>query len=236
MHDHHSPGRRELLLVTPPAGLPISLVQAKQQLRIEHDDDDDYITGILIPAAVAYLDPGGGGNLGRALVRQQWQLSLDRFPGGGVWPLYDEAPYSRGISDRLAIHLDYPPLISVDTVQYVDQSGAPQTLAPSAYQVTGIGTRQKARLAPPPGQTWPITLVGELDAVQVTYTCGHAPSDDTPPDYGANVEPAIRHAMLLMISHLYENRDAVVVSDRRGLVTALPLGFDALLANHRVQF
>jgi hypothetical protein len=63
--------------VIEPPGEVISLVDAKKHLRVDHGDDDDYITG-LVAAAVAWLD-GPAGWLGRALGVQTLELVTDRF-------------------------------------------------------------------------------------------------------------------------------------------------------------
>lgn len=50
--------------------------------------------------------------------------------------------------------------------------------------------------------------------------------------YAADAVPApIRHAILLMVGHLYENRMAVTAATHIG---AMPLGVDALLSPYRV--
>ncbi len=57
-------------LVTPPSDAVVSLSEAKEHLRISHDDEDGLIAG-LIDAATVYLD-GLDGVLGRALGPQTW--------------------------------------------------------------------------------------------------------------------------------------------------------------------
>ena len=47
-----------LELVTPPLAQPVSLAEAKSQLRVEHNDDDTIISR-LIGVAVAYVDATG---------------------------------------------------------------------------------------------------------------------------------------------------------------------------------
>jgi len=230
-HDFHSSGRRELTLVTAPTALPITLAQAKQQLRVDFTDDDDFIGNQLIPAVVGFLDPGAaGGYLGMALCQQQWKLTLDRFPGAGLYQRWSYPPFHYPISEQLAIDLPYPPLISVDSLKYIDDSGTLQTMDPSLYQVTAIkANKQKGRIAPAPATIWPLTLIGKLDAVQITYTCGFANVTDIP--------WPIKHAMMLLVSHFYENRDAAFIAERsRAAVVELPIGVDALLANYRVHY
>lgn len=65
-------------LVTAPAAEPLSLVDAKRFLRVEHSDDDAVITA-LVSAARSHVEA-----LTRnALMVQTWRLVLDRWPDGG---------------------------------------------------------------------------------------------------------------------------------------------------------
>ena len=108
-----------------PAELPVSLDEAKQYCRVEHDDENLLIESLIV-AAVDYLD-GPSGILGRAIIEQQWLLELDAWPS------------------RLALPIEP---VSTVTVQYLDKLGAETDVpenqlviidAPSAR--TGVGRR-----------------------------------------------------------------------------------------------
>jgi uncharacterized phiE125 gp8 family phage protein len=65
-------------LLTAPAVEPLSLVDAKRFLRVEHGDDDAIIAS-LVSAARNHVEA-----LTRnALIVQTWRLVLDRWPDGG---------------------------------------------------------------------------------------------------------------------------------------------------------
>lgn len=65
-------------LLTAPAAEPLSLVDAKRFLRVEHGDDDAIISS-LVSAARNHVEA-----LTRsALIAQTWRLVLDRWPDGG---------------------------------------------------------------------------------------------------------------------------------------------------------
>lgn len=66
------------ILLTPPAVEPVPLADAKAYLRVEHDADDDVITG-LIAAARAQIEA----QTRRALITQAWQLRRDSWPRDG---------------------------------------------------------------------------------------------------------------------------------------------------------
>jgi uncharacterized phiE125 gp8 family phage protein len=63
--------------VAGPEAQPVTRGEAKAHLRIETDEDDALIDG-LIETATAHFD-GWTGVLGRCLVTQTWRLKLDRF-------------------------------------------------------------------------------------------------------------------------------------------------------------
>ncbi|MGB6119246.1 MAG: head-tail connector protein [Mesorhizobium sp.] len=58
-----------------PAAEPVTLADAKAQLRIGHNSEDEFIAG-LIRAARAEVEA----QTGMALIDQSWRLALDRWP------------------------------------------------------------------------------------------------------------------------------------------------------------
>lgn len=74
------------------------------------------------------------------------------------------------------------------------------------------------------GKSWPSTTLRPANAVCVTFVAGYG-------DDSTDVPQKFRSAMLLLIGHLYENREAVVT----GVVpTKVPIGVEALLWQDRV--
>jgi uncharacterized phiE125 gp8 family phage protein len=138
-----------LILITPPAALPISLAEAKAGARLDGlDEADDALVAGYIRTAVDHLD-GADGILGRCLIRQTWRLALDCFPA--------------------VIELPLPPLAEVISVEYTNPAGAQQTLDPADYTVAGIGSDGSIR--PALGKSWPATRVVP-EAVQITFAAG----------------------------------------------------------------
>lgn len=135
-----------LTRLTPPAALPVSLLEAKAFLRVDGSDDDTLISS-LIAAAVASLD-GERGDLGRCLVSQTWRLDLDAFPR------------------RMAIEIPLPPMIEVVSVAYTASDGAAVTMPTDDFTVVGAGSYGFARIAPTSG-LWPVGT-----AVTVTFRAG----------------------------------------------------------------
>ena len=171
-----------LTLQSAPAAHPVSLADAKAHLNVDHDEDDDLITACL-DAAVGHLD-GVAGVLGRALVTQTWDQSIDDFPYGDDLPLF------------------LAPVTSVTSVTYRDMAGDTQTLTADAYML-----RQRHGLTwvhLKDGYTWPETD-DEPNAVTVRFVAGYGDDEDVP--------GPLRAAIKLHIGHLYENREAVNVGN-----------------------
>lgn len=209
--------RSSLTLVTPTTVALLSTVEAKAHLRVDGSDDDTLID-TLVATATSLLD-GRDGRLGRALVSQQWELRLDGFG----WPAWSPGwrPFHR---DRIILPL--APLLTVDSVKYIDTDGVLQTVASSVYQVVSGGAR-RAELVPAYAQAW-LTPRAEPDCVRVTFTAGYGAE-------AANVPQPIRQAALMLIGSWYEQRENSVV-DFRAAVAELPDGVERLLAPYALSW
>lgn len=147
-----------LVTVTPPAVEPVTLDEAKLQLRVEVADDDTLINRLLAVArqlCEAYH--------GRAYVTRTLRLELDRFPAVGI------------------ILLPYPPAQSVGSVKYDNSAGVEVTLEATAYYLDAAA--EPARLAPAPGTTWPSTQAGKAGAVRIVYDAGYGDAAADVPEY-----------------------------------------------------
>lgn len=108
--------------------------------------------------------------------------------------------------------LPYGPVIGITSIKYVDPAGVEQTLDPAAYQLVGEG------LAPAPSASWP-QVRGDAEGVRIQYEAGFEP-----------VPPAVRQAILLLVSTWFRNRSAVITGT---IVSDMPHGVAALLAPFR---
>jgi len=209
-------------LITPPAIEPVTLEQAKSQLRVDFSQDDSLITA-LISAAREYVEQ----NLNRAIYNQTYVLSLDQF-NYGDWrstiPTERRNPLRfSSLWESMALRLPMPRLVLVTSITYLDTTGTQQTLDPSTYVVDNAS--QPARIVPALDLTWPTTDYYIPGSVQVTYVAGSY-GDGTTVD---NCPQTIKQAILLMVGHLYNNREAT--SEAR--LSAIPLGVDALLSPYK---
>lgn len=140
---------------TQPAALAVSLAAVKETLRIMPADTSLDLTISLWCRGVI---EDAEHELGRSLVTQGWRLTLDEFPD--------------------ALRLDYPPLISVQSVTYYDANDVLQTLDPADYLVDNV--TEPGYVVPGRGKAWPDTS-DRVNAVMVDYTAGYGVSDASVP-------------------------------------------------------
>ena len=196
-----------LTLTTPAAQPALAIEDARAHLRTA-SSEDPYLEG-LIAVATAWVEAW----LGRALVNRTYTYKLDAFPGQLG---YDDAPRCDSLYELM---LPYPPLASVTSVAYKDFANATQTLSTSVYEVDGAPTPGRLRLKV--GQDWPGVLDHPL-SVTIVYVAGYGASD-------ALVPTGIRHALRLLVGHLYEHREA----SSPLTVHSVPYGIEALLMPYR---
>jgi len=144
----------------------------------------------------------GHGALGRSMISQGWAQRM-QYPNGRV-PL------------RMS------PVTALTAVKYFDTDNAPQTATLADYRL--FAGKEWAYVEPIVGSAWP-TAFDSPDAVTLEFTAGFGSTpDDVPAD--------LRHALLLLISHWYQNREA----STEATVKEIPMGFDMLLSAHRVSW
>jgi uncharacterized phiE125 gp8 family phage protein len=196
-----------LQLITPPALEPISILEARAHCRIDTAEDDGLLAGYII-AARRHCET----HLERVLITQTWDATYD-----WGWPREYEA---HGYWLRYVIRPPIQPLQSVTSITYVDTAGVSQTLGTSLY-VVHAGKDRVGYVDLAHGQSWPEVRC-QTDAITMRFVAGYGsiPSD---------VDEPIRQAMLLLIGHWYENREASIVGTS---AVELPLGVRALLAPH----
>jgi uncharacterized phiE125 gp8 family phage protein len=189
------------VLVTPPAVQPVTLAEAKLHLRIEADvNEEDALVQSLIAAATAHFD-GWSGTLGRCLINQTWSVPFGSWPSDGLMRL----PF---------------PNISSPVVTYRDINNATQTVSGSLVFTYADHLGTTLRLSDT--FTYPPLFDDTATPITVQFTAGYGAT-------GIDVPAPIRQAMLLLIGHLYQNREAAI----SGGMAQLPLGIAALVAPYR---
>lgn len=140
------------MLIPVTAAAPIvTLADAKAHLRVDHGDDDAYITSLIGVASTAVAE-----RLERTLGLREWDLRLD----------------SEDVRTGFDIRLPGPPLVEVVSVKFLDTDGAENTYDSANYRVFGIGTPQGGGIRLKSGAVWPSLMTGP-EAVTVRYRAGY---------------------------------------------------------------
>ena len=135
---------------------------------------------------------------GRAYLQQELVLHLERWPSGR------------------SIRLPRPPLAEVVSVEYTRADRTIATLDPAIYLVQA--ELEPGGLVLVPEASWPSDALMPGLPIRVTYRAGAEQPDQ--------VSQRARQAMLLLIGHWYESREAVVIG---ATSRALEFSVEALL-------
>lgn len=128
-------------------------------------------------------------------------------------------------TETWAASLDYPrdrvnlpksPVQSLVSISYYDEAGVSQTATLSDFYLFKDGDR--ASVVPKDGKAFP-QLQNRDDALTIQFVAGYTA-----------LPPALRHAILLTIGHLYDNRSAV----SEGAMMEVPLAVQSLVGVHKL--
>jgi uncharacterized phiE125 gp8 family phage protein len=134
---------------------PVSLSEAKNQLRLDTASHDALVSG-LIKAARQKLE-----NLtGQAFVSQTWDMFLDAFPGCAE------------------LELPFPPLQTVTGVYYTPDGSVEATFAASNYEVDVAS--QPGRIVLKSSVSWPSNTLKVANGVRVRFVCGYGAAAAVP--------------------------------------------------------
>lgn len=209
--------RPQYSIVTQPAAEPITLSEASAHLRVDSADDATYITD-LIPVAREYIESVTG-RVSNAttfrLIAHSWQ---DLFaPAEYRTPCYIDPKYGlAGLTLYKIIPLFRTPLISISSVKYYAPDDAALT--------TMSGSDYRAITGAEPGL---LQIVGDLpsiddrpDAIQIEFVAGASGSTSA----------TDKHAIKLLVGHLYENRMPIAFSSCHDI----PFTLQTLIQNQKI--
>lgn len=184
-------------VVTPQTIEPLTLAEAKTQLRVLSTNEDDLITALIV-AAREYAE----NFTGRALITRTLDYSIDAFPAAKIL-------------------IPIAPISSVVSVKYVDGNGSVQTWDATKY-VTDL-TKGFGEISLAFGETFP-TARSIANAITIRINAGYGANADSVPQ-------SIKQAMLMLISHWFDNRAGIAVGVQ---VAEMPLAVEHLLWSHRM--
>jgi uncharacterized phiE125 gp8 family phage protein len=181
-------------LITPATAEPVTLEEAREQLRrTDTHEDDAYITA-LIKAATELVEQ----NTGRSLIDTKWMLTLRDFPCSGT------------------IMLSRSPLLEVQSVSYYDTNGKAQVLTEGTEYFVGLGEPYTVEAV---DGRWPATQC-RPDAVQVVFRAGYVDMTGSPAPDG-EVPSIAKLAIKQLVSNWFENREPVVTGM---ISSTIPIG------------
>jgi len=188
-----------LTKLTDPTTLAVARSDVKDHLRIEQDEVDyDNDVDELIYAAMAYVME----ETHHTLITTQYTAKWDSFPGD-------------------ILKIPAWPIISIDSIQYIDTDGATQTLSPALYRTELV--QCPATIRPAIDDDWPDTLADAIDSVTVTFTAGYGAA-------ATDVPYMFRSMIKLLVGHWFKHREAIGSSN-----TPIKLAFNALRDQVRVN-
>jgi len=214
---------RSLVRDTQPVVEPVSLADAKLHLRIDNEDDDTLIQALIATArqwAEDYCD--------RTFVLTRWAMRTDSFYGQVGSPAQfglrsdgNNIEGRQGTVPNMDVELPRPPMSQVTGYTAVDVtytptvSGTTATLSSTEYRVDYNQTPGAVR--PLYGKTWPSHLMDQ-NSVTIKWWAGYGAD-------GKSVPPQVKSAVLMIVSHLWSNRDAA----QETALSEVPFGVKALL-------
>lgn len=191
-------------LTVAPALEPVSLVEAKAHCRVEIDADDALFSSMITRARRQVEELTG-----RALISQTWTATLDRWSDElqavDAFPFYTSPTHRR-------VKLRPAPVASITSL-VVDGV----TITAGNYALRGNELWIKPDVADSTAD-----LGGGIVA---TFVAGYGAA-------ATDVPESLRLAMLMLIAHFYENREATSPAGIYHQVT--PFGFENLITPYRV--
>lgn len=144
----------------------------------------------------------------RAFVTQTWKVVLDEFPDGNE-----------------PIVLPKPPLRAVNSVKYTTDDGTTSTFAASNYIVDTDS--EPGRVEVKRNNNWPTETLQTANGVEVEFDAGYGGQSDVP--------QRIKQAILLLVAHWYENREAVTSGQENRVPREVERALGDLVTQNRVR-
>lgn len=186
----------------------VSLAEAKEQLRIEDTVfAHDAALRRYIKAAHNFAEKING----RCLVQTTFDYWLDRFPAGDF------------------IELPKPPLQSVTSVSYTDWESSTSTLTANTDYVVDSDS-EPGRIVLAYDKTWPTDELHPKNPIKIRYVGGYT-AGSSPVDYRENIPEEIRIAILMLVGHWFNNREATIAGVN---IQSVPMGVIDMLTMEKI--
>lgn len=137
-----------------PTESPVLLRELKDSARIDGEDEDDLIDGLIASAAKTVEEM-----CGRSLMPQTWDLKL------------------YGVTGDEKVRLKSAPVSSISAISYQDETDTTQTMDTANFYL--FADDDRAYVQPKAGTSWPTTF-DRPDALTISYVAGYASRDAVP--------------------------------------------------------
>ena len=165
-------GNWAITRISSPTFEPVTLTEAKGQLRRDDITIDDALITSLIIAARAHIEDVTN----RAICTQIFELVLDEWPCGDV------------------ITIPRSPLQSVTSLKYTDSSGTQATWATTNYIVDTDSKPGRVCLAY--GVSWPSSTLRPANAIRIRFVAGYGSEFTFTTDASTNELTAAAHGLV----------------------------------------
>ena len=158
---------------------PVTVDELKRHTQIDHAEDDlllMYGNGGYLAAATEYIEARGQ----VSLIHQRRKLRLDELPAGD------------------SVHIIRGPLVSVQSITYIDANNASQTLDAAKYRAITGGRSSSIYF----DEATDVTLASGPGVVEINVTCGFASQPD-------GVPALWRQLVAEVAAYFYERRNAI---------------------------
>ncbi len=144
------------LVLTSPAALePVSIAEAKDHLRVDHSDEDAYISSLILTSRL-HIEAA----LSLVLIHQSWTWTFD------AWPKRSQS-----------VTLPLRPVSAITGISILASDGAPTAMPASDYELDG--NHVPPRLLRTTSQ-WP--KPGKVHAgIEISFVAGFGPTADDVP-------------------------------------------------------
>jgi hypothetical protein len=199
----------------------VSLAEAKQHLRVTSTADDTYISNLLSMSIDAC-----GQYLGYSVRKASVQYGFDSLVGQPA--IMNPV---NGTEQPVGNLLRIPSrVISLDSVQYVDDNNTAQTFTDYIVSPQPLGTYGRTIFI----TSAPSSTTDDVTKYLVTVTEGFELATATQVDAGLLFPQAIKFAALLLVGQMYDNRQATANTSQN---SAMEYGIEFLLQPYRaIQF
>lgn len=151
--------------ITPPVGAVFTTAEARAQVRVLHDAEDDLIDR-LVAAATRQVER----STGTRLLTQTVLCRADSFTG--------------------TMRLPVGPVQEITAINYIDENGDEQLLDASIWLGHLAGLDPRLELAP--GAVWP-AIQARADAVRIEIEAGYGDALDVPENVGQAILLLVGH-------------------------------------------